>query len=167
MPKVLISDELSPAAIQIFQERGIDVVEKTGMKPKELAAMIGDFDGLALRSASKVTPEVLAAAKQLKVVGRAGIGVDNIDVKVATARGICVMNTPFGNSTATAEHAITLMMAVARQLGSANSTTHEGKWLKNKYMGVEVTGKVLGIIGCGNISGVYLRNAKKLRIFRT
>ena len=138
MPKVLISDELSPAAIQIFQERGIDVVEKTGMKPKELAAMIGDFDGLALRSASKVTPEVLAAAKQLKVVGRAGIGVDNIDVKVATARGICVMNTPFGNNITTAEHSVAMMMALARHIPEANASTHQGKWEKSRFVGVEL-----------------------------
>src|SRR5206468_5605473 len=104
MPKVLIADELSPAAVQVFRHRGVEVDEKIGLKPKELRDIIGEYDGLAVRSATKVTPEVIAVAKKLKVVGRAGIGIDNIDLKAATAAGICVMNTPFGNSITTAEH---------------------------------------------------------------
>ncbi len=164
MSKVLISDSLSPRAIEVFKEAGIEVDVKVGLNESELIAIIGEYEGLAIRSATKVTAKVLDAATKLKVVGRAGIGVDNVDLPAATAHGVLVMNTPFGNSTATAEHAITLMMAVARQLGSANSTTHEGKWLKNKYMGVEVTGKVLGIIGCGNIGSIVADRAQGLKM---
>jgi D-3-phosphoglycerate dehydrogenase len=164
MPKVLISDDLSPAAVQIFKERGIEVVEKTGMKPKELAEIIGQFDGLALRSASKVTADVLAAAKNLKVVGRAGIGVDNIDVKAATARGICVMNTPFGNNITTAEHSVAMMMALARHIPEANSSTHAGKWEKSRFVGVELYAKTLGLVGCGNIGSIVADRAQGLKM---
>jgi D-3-phosphoglycerate dehydrogenase len=164
MPKVLISDELSPAAVQIFKERGIDVVEKTGMKPKELAEMIGEFDGLAVRSASKVTADVLAAARNLKVVGRAGIGVDNIDVKAATARGICVMNTPFGNNITTAEHSVAMMMALARHIPEANTSTHAGKWEKSRFVGVELYAKTLGLVGCGNIGSIVADRAQGLKM---
>jgi D-3-phosphoglycerate dehydrogenase len=164
MPKVLISDELSPAAVQIFKERGIDVVEKTGMKPKELAEMIGEFDGLAVRSASKVTADVLAAARNLKVVGRAGIGVDNIDVKAATARGICVMNTPFGNNITTAEHSVAMMMALARHIPEANASTHAGKWEKSRFVGVELYAKTLGLVGCGNIGSIVADRAQGLKM---
>jgi D-3-phosphoglycerate dehydrogenase len=161
---VLISDTLSPRAVEVFQQAEIEVDVKTGLKEDELIAIIGDYEGLAIRSATKVTTKVLDAATKLKVVGRAGIGVDNVDLAAAAARGVLVMNTPFGNSTATAEHAIMLLLAVARQLGSANSTTHAGKWLKNKYMGVEVTGKVLGIIGCGNIGTIVAARAQGLKM---
>src|ERR1700722_8683899 len=150
-PKVLISDALSPAAVKIFQERGVEVDLKSGIKTDELKSIIGQYDGLAIRSATKVIPEIISAATNLKIIGRAGIGVDNVDVPTATARGIVVMNTPFGNSITTAEHAIALMFALARQLPAANASTHAGKWEKAKFMGVEVTGKTLGIIGCGNI----------------
>ena len=154
MPKVLISDDLSPQAVAIFKERGIDVDYKPGTKPDELLNIIGEYDGLAVRSATKVTEKVLAAAKKLKVVGRAGIGVDNIDVPKATARGVIVMNTPFGNSITTAEHAIAMLFALARDLPTANASTHAGKWEKNRFMGVEITGKTLGVIGCGNIGSI-------------
>jgi D-3-phosphoglycerate dehydrogenase len=164
MPKVLISDSLSPRATAVFQDAGIEVDEKVGLNEAELIAIIGGYDGLAIRSATKVTAKVLDAATKLKVVGRAGIGVDNVDLAAATAKGVLVMNTPFGNSTATAEHAIALMFAVARQLGSANATTHAGKWLKNKYLGVELTGKVLGIIGCGNIGSIVADRAQGLKM---
>ncbi|MBI2253872.1 MAG: phosphoglycerate dehydrogenase [Proteobacteria bacterium] len=164
MPKVLISDELSPAAVQIFKERGIEVVEKIGMKPKDLTEIIGQFDGLALRSASKVTADVLAAAKNLKVVGRAGIGVDNIDVKAATARGICVMNTPFGNNITTAEHSVAMMMALARHIPEANSSTHAGKWEKSRFVGVELYAKTLGLVGCGNIGSIVADRAQGLKM---
>ena len=116
MTKVLISDSMDPRAAAIFRERGIHVDEITGKTPDELAAIIGDYDGLAIRSSTKVTPAILAAATRLKVVGRAGIGVDNVDIPAATARGVVVMNTPFGNSITTAEHAIALMFAAARQI---------------------------------------------------
>ena len=153
-PKVLISDKMNPLAAEIFQKQGCDVDEKTGMSPEDLIACIGEYDGLAVRSSTTVTPEVLAAAKNLKVIGRAGIGVDNIDVKAATDAGVVVMNTPFGNSITTAEHAIAMMFALARQIPQANASTHAGKWEKKKFMGVELTGKTLGVIGCGNIGGI-------------
>ncbi len=164
MPKVLISDSLSPRAVEIFKERGIETVVKTGMKPDELIACIGEFDGLAIRSATKVTEEVLAAAKNLKVVGRAGIGVDNVNIPAASARGVVVMNTPFGNSITTAEHAIAMMFALARQIPLADHSTQSGKWEKNKFMGVELTGKTLGIIGCGNIGSIVADRALGLKM---
>ena len=150
-PRVLISDKLSPAAVAIFKERGVEVDVKPGLDKDELAGIIGDYDGLAIRSATKVTAKLLERATKLKVVGRAGIGVDNVDIPAATARGVIVMNTPFGNSITTAEHAIALMFALARQIPSADASTQAGKWEKNRFMGVEITGKTLGIIGCGNI----------------
>ena len=162
--KVLISDALSPRAVEIFRERGLDVDQKTGLKPDELKAIIDQYDGLAIRSSTKVIPDIISAATRLKVVGRAGIGVDNVDVPAATARGIVVMNTPFGNSITTAEHAIALMFALARQLPQANASTHAGKWEKSRFMGVEVTGKVLGIIGCGNIGSIVAERALGLRM---
>src|SRR5437868_5152486 len=141
-PRVLISDALSDAAVQIFKDRGIDTVfqPKLGSDKEKLAEMIGNFDGLAIRSATKVTAKLLEKAKKLRVVGRAGIGVDNVDIPAATTRGVIVMNTPFGNSITTAEHAITLMLALARQIPQADTSTQAGKWEKNRFMGVEITG---------------------------
>ena len=164
MPKVLISDKLSPAALEIFKERGIEADVKTGLSKDELLAIIGDYDGLAIRSATKVTADVLKAAKNLKVVGRAGIGVDNVDIPAATAAGVIVMNTPFGNSITTAEHAIALMMALARDLPAANVSTQAGKWEKNRFMGTELYGKVLGLIGAGNIGSIVADRAKGLKM---
>ncbi|NYZ12677.1 phosphoglycerate dehydrogenase [Azospirillum sp. RWY-5-1] len=164
MPKVLISDSLSPRAVEIFRERGIETDVRTGLKPDELAAIVGGYDGLAIRSATKVTKDILAAATNLKVVGRAGIGVDNVDVPAATARGVVVMNTPFGNSITTAEHAIALMVALARDIPTANASTHAGKWEKNRFMGVELTGKTLGVIGCGNIGSIVADRALGLKM---
>src|SRR3984885_14813328 len=163
-PKVLISDSLSPAAVKIFQERGVDVDVKTGLKPDELKAIIGNYDGLAVRSATKVTKPVIDQALHLKVIGRAGIGVDNIDVPAATAHGIVVMNTPFGNSITTAEHAVALIMALARELPAADRSTQAGKWEKSRFMGVELTGKVLGVIGCGNIGSIVANRAIGLKM---
>ncbi|HET8726204.1 MAG TPA: phosphoglycerate dehydrogenase [Alphaproteobacteria bacterium] len=164
MPKVLISDSLSPAAVEIFRERGVEVDVKTGLKPDELKAIIGDYDGLAIRSATKVTKDLLASAANLKVIGRAGIGVDNVDIPAATQRGVVVMNTPFGNSITTAEHAIALLFALARQIPEANASTHEGKWEKSKFMGVELFGKTLGIIGAGNIGSIVADRALGLKM---
>src|SRR5487761_128482 len=164
MPKVLISDELSPRAVAVFKERGVETVVSTKLTPDELKKIIGEFDGLAVRSATKVTKPVIDAAKQLKVIGRAGIGVDNIDVGAATQRGIVVMNTPYGNSITTAEHAIALMLALARQLPAADRSTQAGKWEKSKFMGVELTGKVLGVIGCGNVGSVVADRAIGLKM---
>jgi D-3-phosphoglycerate dehydrogenase len=162
--KVLISDKMDPKAAAIFRDRGIQVDEKPGLTPDELAAIVGDYDGLAIRSATKVTKAILDAAPRLKVVGRAGIGVDNVDIPAATARGVVVMNTPFGNSITTAEHAIALMFALARQLPEADASTQAGKWEKNRFMGVEVTGKTLGLIGAGNIGSIVASRALGLKM---
>jgi D-3-phosphoglycerate dehydrogenase / 2-oxoglutarate reductase len=154
MPRVLISDKMDPKAAEIFRAGGIEVDERPGLSPEELKAIIGDYDGLAIRSATKVTKGLLEAATRLKVIGRAGIGVDNVDVPAASAKGVVVMNTPFGNSITTAEHAIALMFALARELPAADVSTQAGRWEKNRFMGVEITGKTLGIIGCGNIGSI-------------
>lgn len=164
MPKVLISDKMDPLAAQIFRNRGIEVDEITGKTKDELIAIIGQYDGLAIRSATKVTKDVLAAATNLKVVGRAGIGVDNVDIPSASAKGVVVMNTPFGNSITTAEHAIALMFALARDLPEADKSTQAGKWEKNRFMGVEVTNKTLGLIGAGNIGSIVADRALGLKM---
>jgi D-3-phosphoglycerate dehydrogenase / 2-oxoglutarate reductase len=165
-PRVLISDALSPAAVQIFKDRGVEVdfQPDLGKDKDRLAEAINGFDGLAIRSATKVTSKILERAKGLKVIGRAGIGVDNVDIPAATAKGIIVMNTPFGNSITTAEHAITLMLALARQIPQADASTQAGKWEKNRFMGVEITGKTLGVIGAGNIGSIVIDRAHGLRM---
>ena len=163
-PRVLISDKMDPNAARIFEERGCQVDVITGETPEQLIARIGDYDGLAIRSSTKVTKEILAAATRLKVVGRAGIGVDNVDIPAASAQGVVVMNTPFGNSITTAEHAIALMFALARQIPEANAQTQAGKWPKNDFMGVEVTGKTLGLIGAGNIGSIVASRALGLKM---
>lgn len=163
-PKVLISDKMHPLAAEIFTKKGCEVVEKSGMTPEELIAEIPNYEGLAIRSSTTVTPEILEAAKSLKVIGRAGIGVDNIDVKAATNAGVIVMNTPFGNSITTAEHAIAMMFALARQIPQANASTHTGKWEKKKFMGAELFSKTLGVIGCGNIGGIVADRAVGLKM---
>lgn len=164
MPRILISDKLSPAAVEIFRRRGLEVDLKPGLSPAELRAVIGGYDGLAIRSATKVTKELLDAAPGLKVVGRAGIGVDNVDIRSATARGVVVMNTPHGNTITTAEHAIAMMFALARQLPEASASTKAGKWEKNRFMGVELTAKTLGLVGCGNIGSIVADRAVGLRM---
>ena len=163
-PKVLIADKLSPAAAQIFTDRGIEVDIKTGLDRDQLIKIIGQYDGVAVRSATKLTEKVIAAADKLKVIGRAGIGVDNIDVAAATAKGVIVMNTPFGNSITTAEHTIALMFALARQIPQADASTQAGKWEKNRFMGVEVTNKILGIVGAGNIGSIVADRAQGLKM---
>ncbi|MEP9402969.1 phosphoglycerate dehydrogenase [Sphingomonas sp. VNH70] len=164
MPKVLISDKMDPKAAQIFRERGVEVDEITGKTPEELKAIIGEYDGLAIRSSTRVTKDILSAATNLKVVGRAGIGVDNVDIPAASAAGVVVMNTPFGNSITTAEHAIALMFALARQLPEADASTQAGKWEKNRFMGVELTAKTLGLIGAGNIGSIVADRAQGLKM---
>ncbi len=164
MPKVLISDQLSPAAVEIFRNRGIEADVRPGLSPADLRAVVAPYDGLAIRSATKVTRELLDAASNLKVVGRAGIGVDNVDVKSATARGVVVMNTPHGNTITTAEHAIAMLFALARQIPEASASTKAGKWEKNRFMGVELTGKTLGLIGCGNIGSIVADRAVGLHM---
>ena len=165
-PRVLISDRLSEAAVQIFSDRGVEVdyLPDLGKDKDALLAKIGEYDGLAIRSATKVSPKILEAAKNLRVIGRAGIGVDNVDIPAATARGIVVMNTPFGNAITTAEHALSMMMALARQIPEANASTHAGKWEKNRFMGVELFNKTLGIIGCGNIGSIVADRALGLKM---
>lgn len=164
MPKVLVSDKLSPTAVEIFKQYGVEVdyLPDLGKDKDKLVAVIGQYDGLAIRSATKVTEKVIAAADNLKVIGRAGIGVDNVDIPAATAKGIIVMNTPFGNSITTAEHAITMMMALARQIPEADISTRASKWEKSRFMGVEVTNKTLGLIGCGNIGSIVANRAQGL-----
>jgi D-3-phosphoglycerate dehydrogenase len=166
MPKVLIADKLSPLAADLFHERGLEVEVVVGLSPAELAARAAEFDGIAVRSASKITAEVIeaGAAGKLKVVGRAGIGVDNIDVAAATLRGIVVMNTPYGNAITTAEHTIAMLLALARRIPAADTSTQAGKWEKSKFMGVELTGKTLGVIGCGNIGSIVADRAQGLKM---
>src|ERR1700739_1932165 len=165
-PKVLLSDALSSAAVQIFRDRGgeVDFQPNLGKDKDKLAEIIGNYDGLAIRSATKATAKIIAKATKLKGIGRAGISVDNVEIPAATAKGIIVMNTPFGNSITTAEHAITLMLALAREIPQADASTQAGKWEKNRFMGVEITGKVLGIIGCGNIGSIVCDRAQGLRM---
>ncbi|MEC9266150.1 MAG: phosphoglycerate dehydrogenase [Pseudomonadota bacterium] len=165
MPKVLISDKLSDRAVAVFRDRGIDVDFEPGLSAEDLLARIADYDGLAIRSATKVTDAVLAAGNgRLKVVGRAGIGVDNVDLAAATKNGVVVMNTPFGNSITTAEHAIAMMMALARQIPAADASTRAGKWEKSKFMGVELFGKTLGLVGSGNIGSIVADRAQGLKM---
>jgi len=165
-PRVLISDKLSETAVQIFKDRGLEVDFKPDLgKDKDaLLAAIKDYDGLAIRSATKVTEKIIAAAENLKVIGRAGIGVDNVDIPAASNRGIIVMNTPFGNTVTTAEHAISMMLSVARQIPMANESTQKGKWEKSRFMGVEVFNKTLGLIGCGNIGSIVANRALGLKM---
>src|SRR3978361_2102477 len=166
-PKVLISDALSPAAVQIFKDRGIDVdfQPNLGKDKDKLAEIIGNYDGLALRSATNDAAQRTARrAPRLTGGGRAGIGVENVETPAATAKGIIVMNTPFGNSITTAEHAITLMLALAREIPQADASTQAGKWEKNRFMGVEITAKTLGVVGCGNIGSIVADRALGLRM---
>src|SRR5947209_781610 len=163
--KVLIADKMDPKAAAIFRQRGIDVDEKPGLTADALAAIIGGYDGLAVRSSTKVGAPIMdAALPRLKVIGRAGIGVDTIDVPAASSRGIVVMNTPFGNSITTAEHAIAMLFALAREIPQADQSTQSGRWEKNRFMGVELAGKTLGLIGCGNIGSIVADRAHGLKM---
>ena len=163
--RVLIADKMDLKAAAIFRERGIEADEKPGLMPDELARIIGQYDGLAVRSSTRVTAPVMdAGLPRLKVIGRAGIGVDTIDVPAASARGIVVMNTPFGNSITTAEHAIAMLFALAREIPQADQSTQSGKWEKNRFLGVELAGKTLGLIGCGNIGSIVADRAHGLKM---
>src|SRR3954451_17290285 len=166
MVRVLVSDKLSPTAVQIFKDRGVEVdyLPDLGKDKEKLLEVIGKYDGLAIRSATKVTEKLINAATNLKAVGRAGIGVDNVDIPAASRKGIIVMNTPFGNSITTAEHAVAMIFALARQIPEANASTHAGKWEKNRFMGVEITGKTLGVIGCGNIGSIVAARGVGLKM---
>lgn len=162
MPKVLIADKLSPAAVDIFAQRGVDTDINVGLSKDELIKIMPDYDGLVVRSATKPDADVIAAATNLKVIGRAGIGVDNIDIKAATQNGVVVMNTPYGNAITTAEHAIAMMFAAARQIPAANAGTQAGEWPKKAFMGTELSYKTLGLIGCGNIGSRVAERAMGL-----
>lgn len=166
MPRVLVSDKLSETAVQVFRDRGIEVDfrPELGKDKEALLAAIDGYEGLAIRSATKVTDKLIAAANGLRVIGRAGIGVDNVDIPAATARGIIVMNTPFGNSITTAEHTIAMLMALARQIPEADASTRASKWEKNRFLGVEVTNKTLGVVGCGNIGSIVADRAHGLKM---
>src|SRR3954468_1532632 len=166
MPKVLVSDKLSKTAVQIFKDLGVEVdyLPDLGKDKEKLLEVIGQYDGLAIRSATKVTEKLINAATNLKVIGRAGIGVDNVDIPAASRKGIIVMNTPFGNSITTAEHAIAMIFALARQLPAADASTQAGKWEKNRFMGTELYAKTLGIIGCGNIGSIVADRALGLKM---
>jgi D-3-phosphoglycerate dehydrogenase len=164
MARVLISDKMSELALETFQSWGLGVDYEPGLSAEDLCARIDGYDGLAVRSTTQVTAELLAAGTTLKIIGRAGIGVDNIDVPAATQRGIVVMNTPGGNAITTAEHALALLMSVARKIPAANSSTQSGKWEKSRFMGTELTGKTLGIVGCGNIGAIVADRALGLRM---
>ena len=164
MPRILISDELSPNATKVFERRGVEVDRLPGLTSEQLALRIADYDGLAIRSATKVTEQIILGARNLKVIGRAGIGVDNVDLDVATAAGIVVMNTPFGNAITTAEHAISMICSLAREITTADTSTQSGKWEKSRFMGTELTGKNLGIIGCGNIGSIVADRGQGLRM---
>ena len=160
--RVLIADRLSPRAAEVFAAHNLEAVTEVGLSEASLIQRIPEFAGLAVRSATQVTEAVLEAAERLRVVGRAGIGVDNIDVAAATRRGVVVMNTPFGNSITTAEHTIALMLSLARNIPSASASTHAGRWEKSKFGGVELYRKTLGLVGCGNIGAIVANRARGL-----
>ncbi|MCX5792733.1 MAG: hydroxyacid dehydrogenase [Elusimicrobia bacterium] len=162
--KVLIADKADSLCEKVLKDKGLEPVVKTGMKPEELKACAGEFDAIIVRSATTLTRDIIEAAKKLKAVARAGAGVDNIDVIAASEKKVLVMNTPFGNTVSTAEHAVAMMMALARHIPQANASTHAGKWEKSKFEGVELTGKTLGVVGCGNIGAVVADRAKGLRM---
>ncbi|MFQ5736344.1 MAG: phosphoglycerate dehydrogenase [Thermodesulfobacteriota bacterium] len=163
--KILISDSMSPKAAEVFNSTpGLTVDVATGLKPEELKERIKDYHGLVIRSATKVTAEILDAAVNLKVIGRAGTGVDNVDTAYATKRGVVVMNTPGGNTVTTAEHAVSMMMALARKIPQATASMKAGKWEKKKFQGTEMTNKTLGILGVGNIGSVVASRALGLRM---
>ena len=164
MPRVLIADDVSEVAVQAFSERGIEVCVRPGLAPENLAEIIGDYEGLVVRSATKVTPDLLAQASRLKVVGRAGTGVDNVDINAATKRGIVVMNTPHGNSVTAAEHTIAMMCALARRIPQADRSTRKGSWERGRFMGVELRDKTLGVVGCGTIGAIVATLAQGLKM---
>jgi D-3-phosphoglycerate dehydrogenase / 2-oxoglutarate reductase len=162
--KVLISDNLAPAGAQILRDAGLEVDINTGLAPEELKKIIGKYDGLVIRSATKVTADVIECATNLKVIGRAGIGLDNVDVPTASQKGIVVMNAPDGNATTAAEHAIAMMMALSRNIPQATASMKAGKWEKKSFMGREVTGKILGVVGIGRIGGIAASRAQGLKM---
>ena len=164
MAKVWIADKMSERAIEVFRTRGIDVDYKPGLSDDEKLAIAGDYDGIAVRSSTTLKGDLLKAATNVKVIGRAGIGVDNIDVDNCSRRGVVVMNTPFGNTITTAELAISHLLAAARQIPQASASTKAGKWEKSRFMGMELTGKKAGVIGAGNIGAIVCDRLKGLHM---
>lgn len=163
--KILVSDPLAPQGLELFQRApGFDVDVRLELKPAELIGLIGDYQGLVIRSGTKVTSEVVEAAQNLKVIGRAGVGVENVDVEAASKKGIVVMNTPGGNDVTTAEHTISLMMSLARHIPQAVASLKMGKWTREKFMGVELCNKTLGIIGLGNVGRIVAERALGFRM---
>lgn len=164
MPRVLIADEVAPECAEILRKGGIEVENRGRMKPEELKAIVGGFDGLIVRSAVKVTREILEAGTKLKIVGRAGIGVDNIDQETATRRGIVVMNAPQGNVVSAAEHAFALLLSLARQVVRADASVRAGKWERSAFHGVQLEQKTLGVVGLGKIGACVARMARGFRM---
>ena len=164
MKKVLISDKISELAIKIFEEKKINVDYKPGIENLELLKIIKNYDGLAVRSNTQVTRQLLEKAEKLKIIGRAGIGTDNIDKDAATEKGVIVMNTPFGNAVTTAEHTIAMIMSLVRMIPSADYSTRQGKWEKSKFNGIEITNKILGLVGCGNVGSIVANRAIGLKM---
>lgn len=164
MPKVLIADKMSPKAEEIFRARGVDVDNRPGMSAEELQAVLPQYDGVAIRSATRLTADLIQNATRLRVIGRAGIGVDNVDIPAASKRGVIVMNAPFGNSVTTAEHTVALALAAARHIATATASTRAGKWEKSRFMGRELGGKTLGIIGTGNIGALVVERFQALKM---
>ncbi len=164
MKKVLIADKADPLCEKVLRDRGLEPVVRTGMKPEELKACAAEFDAIIVRSATTLTRGIIEAARNLKAIARAGSGVDNIDVAAASEKKVLVMNTPFGNTVSTGEHAVAMMLALARHIPQASASTHAGKWEKKKFEGVEITGKTLGVIGCGNIGAVVADRAMGLKM---
>ena len=163
--RVLVSDKLSEAGLSVLREAAdVELEYRPGMSEDELCSVIGDFDGLIIRSNTRVTARVVEAADKLRVVGRAGIGVDNVDIPAASRRGIVVMNTPTGNSVTTAEHALALLASLARKIPQAVASMRSGKWQKSKFQGREIAYKTLGIIGLGNIGRIVADRAQGLKM---
>ena len=159
MTRVLVADDLSPEAVSILRDAGLEVDVKVGLKPDALLAIIGQYEGLAVRSATKVTAQVLEAATRLRVVGRAGVGVDNVDLPAATRKGVVVMNTPGGSATTVAELALAMMLSLSRHVAAATASVKAGKWEKKKFQGRELAGKTLGVVGIGNIGSILVDTA--------
>ncbi len=160
MIKILVSDALSEEGLKVFKEsKELTVDVKTDLKPDALKEIIKDYDALVVRSATKVTKDVIEAAKKLKVIGRAGVGLDNVDLEAATQKGIIVMNTPAGNTISTAEHTFSMILALSRNIPQANASTKKGEWKRSKFMGVELYGKTLGIVGFGRIGSEVAKRA--------
>jgi D-3-phosphoglycerate dehydrogenase/(S)-sulfolactate dehydrogenase len=157
--RVLVSDDLSPEAVRILQAAALEVDVKVGLAPDQLEQIIGEYDGLAVRSATKVTGKLLEKARRLKVIGRAGVGVDNVDLAAATRRGVVVMNTPGGSSVTVAELALAMILGLSRHVAAATASVKAGKWEKKRFQGHEVAGRTLGVVGIGNIGSILVARA--------